>query len=233
MRTLKSLLFIAAVLVLGTIAYAYSGLYDVSATSPHNGFVNWFLSTASQASIRRRAELIDVPDLDDESMVLAGINDFNSMCAGCHGAPGRAPEAMGLGLNPPAPDLSEKAADMSPAEMFWVTRNGIRMTGMPAWGASHDDHSIWPVVAFLTRLPGMSADAFQEMLASAAGHGHHAADESGRDHDQEGGEANSASNVHVHADGSEHVHEDDAGVQAGEIEVGPELDNKEHEHNDD
>ena len=64
-----------------------------------------------------------MPNLGEESMVLAGINDFDAMCVGCHGAPGKPAEAMGQGLNPPAPDLAEEATEMSPAEMFWVTKN--------------------------------------------------------------------------------------------------------------
>ncbi len=51
---------------------------------------------------------------------------------------------------------------------------------MPAWGASHDDESLWPVVAFMTILPNIDADTYQAMLASAEGIGHHASD--GDDH---------------------------------------------------
>lgn len=96
------------------------------------------------------------------------------MCAGCHGAPGQKPEAVGLGLNPPPPDLAKVAAQSTPAELFWVTKYGIKMTGMPAWGATHEDQSIWPVVAFLTQLTTLDAEAYQAFLASAAGKGHHA-----------------------------------------------------------
>ena len=114
--------------IIATVGFAYSGIYDVSAGSTHSGLVNWLLSTTSHASVERRAKGIEVPDLDNE-LVLAGANDFDSMCTGCHGAPGRDPEAMGQGLNPPAPDLAEEAAELSAAELFWVTKNGIKMTG--------------------------------------------------------------------------------------------------------
>jgi mono/diheme cytochrome c family protein len=77
---------------------------------------------------------------------------------------------MGKGLNPPAPDLGEEAAELSTAERFWVIKNGIKMTGMPAWGATHDDSSIWPVVAFLKELPDLEGLAYQAMLESASGH---------------------------------------------------------------
>jgi mono/diheme cytochrome c family protein len=118
--------------LMGAIGFAYSGLYNVGASSPHNGFLNWLLSTTSHASVERRARDIEVPNLEVEALQLAGVNDFNGMCAACHGAPGQDPEAIGKGMNPPAPDLAVSAADMTPAEMFWETKNGIKMTGMPA-----------------------------------------------------------------------------------------------------
>ncbi len=132
MRMVITLLIVLLLASLGVIGYAYSGLYDVSASSPHGAFADWFLSTTAHASIERRAGDLDVPDLRDEALVLAGINDFNSMCTGCHGAPGKGPEAMGKGLNPPAPNLAESAQELTAAELFWVTKHGIRMTGMPA-----------------------------------------------------------------------------------------------------
>jgi len=80
---------------------------------------------------------------------------------------------MGQGLNPSAPDLADSAAHLSPAELFWVTKHGIKMTGMPAWGVTHDDDALWPVVALLARLPELDADSYQALLASAEGVGHH------------------------------------------------------------
>jgi mono/diheme cytochrome c family protein len=137
-NALKTLIAIAVVLVfgvLGAIGFAYSGIYDVSAGSSHSGFVNSLLTATSRASVARRAAGIEVPDLDAEGLRIAGVNDFAAMCAGCHGAPGQKPEPAGLGFNPKPPDLAESAARMTPAELFWVTKNGIHMTGMPAWGA--------------------------------------------------------------------------------------------------
>jgi mono/diheme cytochrome c family protein len=162
--------------VVSVAGFAYSGFYDVSASSPHSNLVNWLLSTVSHASIERHAKGIAEPDLDEGTLVLAGVKDFNSRCVACHGAPGQEPEAVGRGLNPPAPDLAESAKEMTPAELFWVTKNGIKMTGMPAWGKTQRDDELWPVIAFLTRLPDLDSDAYQTMLASAAGMGLHSDD---------------------------------------------------------
>ncbi len=228
MKTLTTLIIAVVIALLGIVSYAYSGLYDVSASSPHSGVLHWLLSTTSHASIERRASEIEVPELDNDDLVLAGINDFNSMCAGCHGAPGKDPEAMGQGLNPPAPDLAEKAAELTPAELFWVTKNGIRMTGMPAWGATHGDDSIWPVVAFMTRLPQLDEAAYQELLESAAGQGHHASDAADAEHSHEESDEAADNAAHDHDEPHEHG-------EAVEPETVPEAseehDHSTHEHN--
>jgi mono/diheme cytochrome c family protein len=211
MKLLKTIGMVLAAVVLGILGVAYSGLYDVGASSPHSRLGNWLMSTTSNASIERRARDIEVPDLGDAALIRAGINDFAAMCVACHGAPGQQPEAMGLGLNPPPPDLAESAGRMTPAELFWVTKHGIRMTGMPSWGASHDDDSLWPVVAFLTMLPDLGAEEYRALLDTAAGMGHHAAaatqDNSEHDHGtHEHGDAMPEETEEPEDDGHAHKH---------------------------
>ncbi len=169
--TITILITLALFLVLA-LGYVNSGLFDSSAMTPHSKLARWALSTTMHVSVERRARKIEVPEFTEE-MRLAGANDFNSMCAACHGAPGRKPEPMGQGLNPQPPDLAESAQHLTAAELFWVTKNGIRMTGMPAWGISHDDASLWPVVAFMLTLPDLEAQAYQDLLIRAERVGHH------------------------------------------------------------
>jgi len=224
MKTLITLLIAAATVAIGAILYAFSGIQDVSARSPHSGVISWLLSTTSHASIERRASDIDVPDLSDASLAQAGIKDFDAMCAACHGAPGREPEAMGQGLNPPAPDLAESAAHMQPAELFWVTKNGLKMTGMPAWGATHDDDALWPVVAFITTLADLDADGYEALLASAEGMGHHAGGDEQGSHDHgETAPEQPEDDAHDH---DAHSH----GEPAPEEEEQPEDDGHDHKH---
>ncbi len=181
MKTIIKTIVVSALLIaVGAVAYVYSGLHDVSASAPHSDLSNWATSTTMRASIKRRAKDILVPDLNDDALVRAGVNDFEAMCVGCHGAPGKARGPAGKGLNPQAPDLREVAQQRTPAELFWVTKHGIRMTGMPAWGATHEDASLWPVVALMVALPELDVNSYGELLAGAAGHGHHATDSAQR-----------------------------------------------------
>ncbi len=230
MKTLITLIIAVATVAIGAIVYAFSGIHDVSARSPHSGVISWLLSTTSHASVERRASDIEVPDLSDASLARAGIKDFDAMCVACHGAPGREPEAMGQGLNPPAPDLAESAAHMNPAELFWVTKNGLKMTGMPAWGATHDDDALWPVVAFITTLGDLDADGYEALLSSAAGMGHHAGGDEQGSHSH--GETTPDEPEH-HAAPADDTHDHDAhshGEQAPEKEEQPEDDGHDHKH---
>lgn len=174
MKLLKTALVIIPVIGVGALAFAYSGIFNVAATATHDPVTNWLLEKTRSRSIEVRAKDIKVPDLDNEEIQLAGINDYNSMCVECHTAPGRVPSSLAKGLNPPPPDLAEEALEESPEVLFWVTKNGIRMTGMPAWGVSHGDDEIWPVIAFLQVLPDLDGAAYEEMLEEAKGMGHHA-----------------------------------------------------------
>ena len=185
MKTIVMTLLLAALLLAaGAMAFIYSGIYDVSASTPHGAVSSWVMETTMHSSVERRASQIEVPDLGDESLVLAGVNDFEEMCVQCHGAPGKKPAAVGEGLNPPAPDLAESANEMTAAELFWVTKHGIKMTGMPAWGHTHEDDALWPVVVLMTALPELDAAAYDSLLNRAEGMGHHAGDaaENGQGH---------------------------------------------------
>ena len=176
MKAVIALLVCVSIAVLAVVAIIYSGIYDVSASAPHSGPVAWVLSTTMRQSVARRARNIEVPTLNDREIQLTGINDYDAMCAECHGSPGAQLSAVALGLNPPPPDLVESVKHMTAADVFWVTKHGVRMTGMPAWGESHSDDQLWPIVAVVLLLPELDADQYTELLRSAENHGHHSND---------------------------------------------------------
>jgi len=154
--------FLTAVLVGGfALLYIYSGAYNVAATAPHGGTARWLLATVMQKSVEVRARQVEPVPLDDKAMIARGGKLYGQNCESCHGGPGVVLSAVGRGLRPAAPDLARSVRDWRPRELFWIVKNGIRMTGMPAWGPSHKDADLWAVVAFITRLPTMAADDYQ------------------------------------------------------------------------
>ncbi|MEX2381551.1 MAG: cytochrome c, partial [Opitutales bacterium] len=166
--------FFALLLLLGVGGFLliYSGLYSVAATAEHTAFERWVLETAKRQSVAQAARDVDVPDLEDHAAILRGAGSYQAMCLTCHGAPGVERSAMGRGLNPLAPEPEEMLRLWSPEEMFWITKNGIRMTGMPAWGATHTEEELWELVAFIQEVEGMTPEEYEAIVADAPEHEH-------------------------------------------------------------
>lgn len=104
-----------------------------------------------------------MPPLDDPAMATNGLRIYQKSCLVCHGAPGVHIGEVGRGLNPEPPELTEAAGDWKPNELFWITKNGVRMSGMPAWGVTKTDKEIWDIVAFARKLPKMTPKEYQAL----------------------------------------------------------------------
>jgi len=163
MKILIGALLTLVILIVGSIIFIYSGLYNVSAINKETGIMRWVLNTTSDKSVEHYAKDISVPNLTDPLMIKEGFEHYDEMCVSCHGAPGKEESELSKGLNPHAPYLARSARHMDPKELFWVTKNGIKMTGMPAWGKTHSDEKIWAMVAFMKKLPDMNAEEYEKM----------------------------------------------------------------------
>jgi mono/diheme cytochrome c family protein len=145
----------------------------VAATDPHWAFTYQILETVRDRSIKAQAAGIKVPaGLENPDKLAMGVEHFAAHCAVCHGGPGVPKGDIGKGLYPPAPDLAHVSTHLSEAEMFWVIKNGIKMTGMPSW-ADHSDEEIWATVVFLKKLPNMTPEEYGKLIMAAMGHGRH------------------------------------------------------------
>jgi mono/diheme cytochrome c family protein len=167
-RAVRNLLAASLLLALAAVSaglgFAYSGRADVAATSPHWAMTRWVLSTAMENAVERQARPITpAPFLDEPARLEAGAVAYDAMCAQCHGAPGVKRGVVGEGLNPEPPDLGKSAEKWRLAEIFWITKHGIRMTGMPAFGSTHSDEELWEVVAVVKRLPDMSSAEYRRL----------------------------------------------------------------------
>lgn len=134
----------------------YSGWYDVSATSPHTRAVYELLEVSMRRAVRQRASDVAVPALENSDRAINGFRQFRAHCVQCHGAPGIAPQPFALGLMPAPASLVATSHGWSAAEIYWIIRHGIKMSGMPAWRYRMNDEEIWDVVAFMKVLPTLS-----------------------------------------------------------------------------
>jgi len=172
---------LAAALILVPASIHYRGVFNVAADDEHWGITRRILESVRERSIAARAVDIVVPDLGDEGMIASGAMHYDAMCGGCHLAPGMRRSDLRDGLNPKPPDLARDAGGRAPAERFWIIKHGLKMTGMPAWGRTHDDASLWSIVAFLEQLPKLDAATYRALLAASRAHGNHGHDD-GPDH---------------------------------------------------
>jgi mono/diheme cytochrome c family protein len=159
------LLLLLAVVAAGC-AFVWFGVYDVGADVPHTRPMLVLMQTLRARSIHVRAQgLMPPPDLQDPKRVLAGAGHYAAMCTGCHLAPGVPDSEIRPGLYPQPPNLSQQRVD--PRDAFWVIKHGVKMSAMPAWGLTHDDATIWDMVAFVQRLPNLTPAQYRDIVARA------------------------------------------------------------------
>lgn len=113
----------------------------------------------------RRASGLKNPLPASKNTEAAGRAHFADHCASCHGNNGKGETAMGRNLYPRAPDMTLAATQsLSDGEIYWVIENGIRLTGMPAWGKGGDqDEATWALVSFIRHLPQATEEEIREM----------------------------------------------------------------------
>lgn len=157
----------AAVAAAVAAVVIYGGLYDVASTNQHLQPTHTILETAMRQSVRLRARGVETPPLSDERMVLRGAACFRDKCVQCHGAPGVAQGDIGKSMQPVPGPLVDARRHWQPRELYWVTRHGIKMSGMPAWEYRLTDDELWAVVAFMQRLPDLSAPQYAQMVSTA------------------------------------------------------------------
>lgn len=172
-RTLALLLLLALAAAAGSAALVvYLGVYDISATGQHTRPVYTLLDYALRRSVIARSDGLAVPDLADPERIRRGAVHYRGHCVQCHGAPGVAPDPLAHGLNPAPANLVGTARHWSDAEMFWVVRNGIKMTGMPAWVYRLSDEEIWDVIAFTRASVAMAPQDYAALAAQLPAHQH-------------------------------------------------------------
>jgi len=161
--------------IVGTILVAiavwltvvYTGAYNVAASDQHADAVRWTLDTTMHRSVASRAGGIELPENPSRELIAEGAGHYAESCVYCHGAPGQDPTEWSRGMRPEPPHLVEAATEWTPEEIHWIVSNGIKMTGMPAFGGHHSPDEIVALTAFVSALPGLSADDYATLTGSA------------------------------------------------------------------
>ncbi len=165
MKTIRTILLVLLFEIVVAAAVAVSGICNVDAIREESGPIDWMLSVVSDRSIDVHAARLAELDLSRASLA-SGAARYQELCIGCHGGPGVAPGPIGKGLNPRPPDLVVAALGLTDRETYWTIKNGIKMTGMPAFGPSLGEEDLLALTALVRKIPATSPDDFQNLLGS-------------------------------------------------------------------
>ena len=163
------LLMVVALLVIGTIAFgvwlkAQEGFSARDEPSAPEAFAARLMRSLSMPSEVRQ---IKSPKPVGDTALTGARMHWADHCALCHGNDGSGDTPIGRGLYPKAPDMRlELTQAKSDGELFYIIENGIRLTGMPAWGgeSNHQDES-WALVGFIRTLPQLTPEDLKQMKA--------------------------------------------------------------------
>lgn len=168
---------IGGVAVLALLAGAvYMGLFV-----PGRGFGAKDDPSELEELIARRARALATPAgtkemknpySESEEALAAARAHWVDHCASCHGLDGSGQTSIGQNLYPKAPDMrASDTQELTDGELYSIIENGIRFTGMPAWGGEHSEEDNWQLVMLIRRLPKLSTEELREMEKLAAGEG--------------------------------------------------------------
>lgn len=168
---MRALFRLFALLIVLTVAIAVAGVWyvvnsGVSAREQPGRFEELVARGVRTMAIAKRARTLTNPVAKSDEAVADGRAHFADHCASCHANDGSGDTEMGRGLWPKAPDLRLPATQqLSDGELFWIIENGIRFTGMPAWGngTKEGEEASWRLVHFIRRVPALTRAEIDEM----------------------------------------------------------------------
>ena len=149
-----------------------TGSYNVAASNKHNPVVGWALHTTMENSVRDHAEDLGPAPKFTSAMIERGGVEYKAMCVRCHGGIGEKRSEWANAMLPQPPALAHAAQEWSPQEVFWMVKHGIKMSAMPAFGTTHDDPTIWSIVAFVNQMPQMNEAQYAAIKAEHGEEGH-------------------------------------------------------------
>jgi mono/diheme cytochrome c family protein len=161
----KVTLAVIAVVLSGALAAALfieSGFYNIGADDHHTKVVLALITQLRDRSIEARLGEIKPQLTATPAMIKSGAEHYAVLCVGCHLAPGVAKSDLRAGLYPHPPSLAQEDVQES-RRAFWIIKHGIKMSAMPAWSKTLDDAAIWDVVAFVRKMPSLTAEDYQQL----------------------------------------------------------------------
>jgi len=154
------------VLAGSVFAVSHFGLYPIGADNPPSALERALASRAMDVYAEKHKPQGDNPTPLTAEHLSTGAREYEEHCAFCHGGAKAKISPMRDRFSPRVPQLVNRIPHDDDAWLFWVTKHGVRMTGMPAWDQVMSDEEIWQVVAFIKhsdKLPPEAAAAWRRL----------------------------------------------------------------------
>jgi mono/diheme cytochrome c family protein len=144
-----------AILCIGSYLYLTLGFAGVRADLAPAKWETALMTRAVRASVNREAPELANPIAPTDENLIAGAKIYLAGCSGCHGTPGKPNPNGGQELFPPVPQLPEVGSQLTEAQIFWVTKHGIRRSGMFANGFWTSDEDMWRAATYIRRIKSL------------------------------------------------------------------------------
>lgn len=163
----KRIVFLAVIgLFIAGAVYAvfYVRSHGFSAREEPTWYEKWLARNARRIATPPGAKELKNPNPVTEAGLAEAREHFVEHCSACHGIDGRGDSIFGRNMYPNAPDMTDADTQgLSDGELFYIISNGVRFTGMPAFGSEDSPESIWDLVALIRRLPQLSPEELKEL----------------------------------------------------------------------
>lgn len=165
-KTAKYFALFLVLMTIGGFLGAASGVIPIKASSGHWAITRWFLQFSKQRSVATHTLGMQVPSLDEPTLVLKGAGAYEGNCRACHGTPSLQSPRVAQAMTPRPPYLPHTIPRWEPDDLFYIVKHGIKFTGMPAWPAQQRDDEVWAMVAFLRKFPGLDSEGYRRLVSS-------------------------------------------------------------------
>ena len=152
--------------VAGGYVYLKTQTNGFSARAKPTSFETLAARTARNLALSAATRAQHNPVPESEQVLAEGREHWADHCALCHANDGSGATDMGRQMYPPAPDMRAEATQrLTDGELFYIIENGIRLTGMPAWGSGseRDQQDSWKLVRFIRHLPAITPAEIEKM----------------------------------------------------------------------
>lgn len=161
-----SVLLLALAAVASVLIFAWIGSRGISARAEPGRIETTVARTMRRLAVPRAERNRENPIVGSPEITAAGMAHYADHCAACHANDGSGETEIGLGLYPKPPDMRQAGTQsLTDGELFYIIENGVRLTGMPAWGKGtpEDQEASWHLVHFIRELPRLTPEQIEQM----------------------------------------------------------------------